>query len=166
MIKRCVGLKKALLLRVAKNRGEPLPPTDLELEGHHNSVDLDEELVQLDHDYFGVAEEVTVCDDDGGSIDNDKAYDWRVGRRIVELNVLADGLRACQLCQSPLQLHNCVNEKKFGISQILQIKCEHCHLLNDVATGRRGASASGYSVEFGGPGMGCQYYNWQQVRLP
>lgn len=64
---------------------------------------------------------------------------WRCGRRIVELGVLADGLKACQLCGHPLHLIDCVGEKKFGLAHILMVKCNYleCGLVNDVPTGSR-----------------------------
>lgn len=64
---------------------------------------------------------------------------WRCGRRIVELGVLADGLKACQLCGHPLHLTDCVGEKKFGLAHILMVKCQYveCGLVNDVPTGSR-----------------------------
>lgn len=51
--------------------------------------------------------------DEDSFVPDENTYDWRVGRQIMELGMLADGLRACKLCQFPLQLHNCISEKKF-----------------------------------------------------
>ncbi|XP_056017087.1 uncharacterized protein LOC125673339 [Ostrea edulis] len=71
--------------------------------------------------------------------DQGKESDWRCGRRIVELVVLADGLKACHWCGSPLHLKECVGEKKFGLAHILLVKCcySECGLVNDVPTGSR-----------------------------
>ena len=81
-------------------------------------------------------EEVSDVDND---IDVDLDINWTTGRRVVELGVLADNLRACQLCSQPLHLANCVGEKKFGLAQILMIKCtyEDCGLVNSIPTGSR-----------------------------
>ncbi|XP_048749762.1 uncharacterized protein LOC125647095 [Ostrea edulis] len=143
--KKVDGLKKGRLMRVAKSKGEPLPVFNRAFENNRESdcdcdrgtcTDCTGTQVHLDHDYFGIQDEVTVFDDVHSPVDDDKTG-WRVGRRIVDLGVLADGLRACQLCQLPLHLHNCVGEKKFGLSQILEIKCNNCDLINNVVTGSR-----------------------------
>ena len=53
--------------------------------------------------------------------------------------MLADGLKACQLCGNPLHLKDCVGEKKFGLAHILSVRCfySECGLVNDVPTGSR-----------------------------
>ncbi|CAC5364760.1 unnamed protein product [Mytilus coruscus] len=41
--------------------------------------------------------------------------DWRVGRRVVELGVIADHLQQCKHCGLPLSLHNTINIKTYGL---------------------------------------------------
>ncbi|XP_061175979.1 uncharacterized protein LOC133184928 [Saccostrea echinata] len=65
---------------------------------------------------------------------------WRVGRRIVELGTLVDNLkRGCAMCGNALQLVNTIGERKFGLGQVLQIKCTHstCAHVNDIPTGSK-----------------------------
>jgi hypothetical protein len=50
---------------------------------------------------------------------------WREGRRLVELGVLADGLKACGLCSQLLQQFNNVDEKTFGLGVILLVQCRY-----------------------------------------
>ena len=62
--------------------------------------------------------------------------DWTVGRRIVELKVLADGLKKCCSCELKLDLSNIVNETRSGYGSWLDIKCLSSEL-NKVSTGKR-----------------------------
>lgn len=48
---------------------------------------------------------------------------WRVGRRLVDFRIIADGLKSCQLYGQPLHLSDCVCERKFGLSHVLIVKC-------------------------------------------
>ena len=83
-------------------------------------------------------------DDDYPSAVNDAEYfeqterknQWRVGSRTVELGVLADGLKGCNLCGQPLQLSSCIGEQKYGLAHVLQIKCNFpsCGHVNEVST--------------------------------
>lgn len=58
-------------------------------------------------------------------IDNDdpskKCEDWRQGRRIVELDVLAEGLKACEKCGLPLQLSHAKGILTFGLGSLLKV---------------------------------------------
>lgn len=60
---------------------------------------------------------------------------WSQGRRIVELQVLADGLKACSDCGECLPLHNIVEEKRYGFASLLYVQCE-CGVMNSVYTGK------------------------------
>jgi hypothetical protein len=141
--KKLSALGRGLSVRVATTKGEPAPVFNKFEDDRGSECDPDvQENVHIDHDYLGLQEEVTVGHvtrqfDDVHPSSDDGQIEWRVGRRIVNLGVLADGLRACQLCQLPLHLHNCVQEKKVGLSQILGIKCDNCQLVNNVPTGNR-----------------------------
>ena len=112
----------------------------------------DEGFVPINHDYIpGQAndevnhvvrqEEVSAKFDTS----NTNSEQWRVGRRVVELGTLADGLKGCKLCGQPLHLTNCVAEKKFGLAHILQVKCMNpeCNLVNDVPTGSKHVTPNG-----------------------
>ena len=48
--------------------------------------------------------------------------DWREGRRVVELGVLADALKACNRCGMPLQLFHAVEIKTYGLAAILKVE--------------------------------------------
>lgn len=50
-----------------------------------------------------------------------KSIGWTEGRRIVELGVLAEGLRACQMCGLPLQLAHATTIQTYGLSAILKV---------------------------------------------
>lgn len=72
-------------------------------------------IISYDHEY-------AACDipDPSQQIEipldeNLKEGEWRVGRRVVELGILADGLKSCQLCSQPLHLNDCTGEKKIWI---------------------------------------------------
>ena len=59
------------------------------------------------------------------------------GRRVVQLGILADGLKGCQLCCQPLSLNDCIGEKLYGLGGKLLVKCIPCGLINDVLIGTR-----------------------------
>ncbi|XP_061186114.1 uncharacterized protein LOC133195733 [Saccostrea echinata] len=65
--------------------------------------------------------------------------DWRTGRRIIELGVLADGLSGCKKCGLPLQLSHCMGIITFGLAAMLKIPCMNtqCQFINNVPTGKR-----------------------------
>ncbi|XP_070538473.1 uncharacterized protein [Ptychodera flava] len=65
--------------------------------------------------------------------------DWREGRRIVELDVLAKGLEHCFHCSLPLSLSSCVGDKKFMLGCMLYIQCDNpaCAAINYVPLGKR-----------------------------
>lgn len=71
------------------------------------------------------------------------------------VGVLADALKACQLCGNPLYLKDCVGEKKFGLAHILSVsfRCwySECGLVNDVPIGSRHNDKYLYKC------MGCQH---------
>ena len=47
--------------------------------------------------------------------------DW-TGRRVVELGVLAEGLKACKKCGIPLHLHHAIGIQTYGLAAILKVK--------------------------------------------
>ena len=62
---------------------------------------------------------------------------WDVGRRIIELAVLAKGLSSCsaETCDEKLDLMNIVNETRIGFASLLYIPCK-CGKMNKVPTGK------------------------------
>ena len=48
---------------------------------------------------------------------------WQDGRRIVELNTLAEQLNACDGCDTPLNLMNIEQERVHGFGSYLSIRC-------------------------------------------
>lgn len=52
--------------------------------------------------------------------------DWRTGRWVVELAVIADALSACKTCGLPLQLAHSTGITTFGLSAV--IKCKRTFL--------------------------------------
>ena len=68
---------------------------------------------------------------------NTKNMEWREGRRIVELGLLADQLDACTVCSIPLKLSSCFKEQRYGLGSLLHILCNACDSVNVVATGKR-----------------------------
>lgn len=73
---------------------------------------------------------------------------WRVGRRVVELGTLADGLKGCKLCGQPLQLSSCEGEQKYYLAHVLLIRCKSsdCGVLNEVPTGSKHKAGNGRTV--------------------
>ncbi|XP_071141460.1 uncharacterized protein [Mytilus edulis] len=65
--------------------------------------------------------------------------DWREGRRIAELDVLATGLRACLKCGLPLQLGHTIDIQTYGLGGLLKVQCFNtsCMHVNSVPTGKR-----------------------------
>ncbi|CAG2254568.1 unnamed protein product [Mytilus edulis] len=69
--------------------------------------------------------------------DSNSTLAWRDGRRVVELGLLADQLKACKNCYSPLYLHNCTKEQRYGLGSILYVPCGSCPYTNLINTGKR-----------------------------
>ncbi|CAC5412103.1 unnamed protein product [Mytilus coruscus] len=72
---------------------------------------------------------------DGSNVTADFS-EWRVGRRVVELGVLADGLAACKKCGLPFL---CSTINSYGLATILKIVCANTACLNTnlIPTGKR-----------------------------
>ncbi|XP_048775313.2 uncharacterized protein LOC125679906 [Ostrea edulis] len=68
--------------------------------------------------------------------EDNSTNEWRSGRRVVELDVLAK-LMYCVVCRTPLHLSNTEGEKRYGLASTLYIRCMNCHVLNDVHTGKK-----------------------------
>ena len=66
---------------------------------------------------------------------------WRVGRRIVELEILLSALSSCKFCRLgpiPLTLFNIIGELKKGLGGYLYVKCQNaeCNGVNIVPYGK------------------------------
>ncbi|CAC5390964.1 unnamed protein product [Mytilus coruscus] len=71
------------------------------------------------------------------SQENESNLAWCDSRRVVELGLLADQLKACKNCYAPLLLHNCVKEQRIGLGSILYIPCGNSPYTNVINTGKR-----------------------------
>ncbi|VDI22881.1 Hypothetical predicted protein [Mytilus galloprovincialis] len=67
---------------------------------------------------------------------------WQDGRRIVELDVLANSLRSCKMCTIPLQLHNTEGEKRQGLGSYLSVRCAECNFINTIQTNKTHVNGS------------------------
>ncbi|XP_063408241.1 uncharacterized protein LOC134691604 [Mytilus trossulus] len=88
------------------------------------------------HNHIDIAAEAEITDPLYG-----KQQSWGLGRRIVELDLLAVGMYCC-ICKYPLHLSNTVGEKLFSLSGIIMIRCDLCATVTDVQTGKRGPTGS------------------------
>ena len=62
---------------------------------------------------------------------NPGGFTWRDGRRIVELDRLAEQMKSCLDCGQPFILRNIQRETKMGFANILYIDCAY-GVLNSV----------------------------------
>ena len=98
------------------------------------------------------------------TIDPEVCFDWRKGRRVVELSVLADKM-FCVMCQTRLHLCDTINETKHGLGSILKIKCTNsvCNATNSIPTGTRddkGAFEIHWKVVIGKNLLAYSAYTW------
>ncbi|XP_021350929.1 uncharacterized protein LOC110448808 [Mizuhopecten yessoensis] len=61
---------------------------------------------------------------------------WNEGRRVVELEVLAEQL-FCNRCNTPLHLKDIVGEMRNGLGSLLEVVCRICSGMKLVSTGKR-----------------------------
>jgi len=66
---------------------------------------------------------------------------WKVGRRIVEFDVLLSGLKTCKFCglgPVPLTLYSVVGELQRGLGGFLYVRCSNidCEQVNIVPYGK------------------------------
>ena len=64
---------------------------------------------------------------------------WLEGRRVIEFEVLLNGLKKCGNtdCGNRLTLFNIVWETIYGLGSILHITCDACRTVNMIPTGKR-----------------------------
>lgn len=67
---------------------------------------------------------------------------WNGERRVIELDILIEGLRSCVHCSNPLRLEWCVSERKYGQASIFYIKCSECNGISPVYTGKKHNTAN------------------------
>ena len=77
----------------------------------------------------------TGIDSEDTENESENQNSWTDGRRIVELDILASGLKACSDCKEPLQLSNVVQETRDGLASLLYVTCK-CGVLNTVYTSK------------------------------
>ncbi|XP_062581909.1 uncharacterized protein LOC134243696 [Saccostrea cucullata] len=65
--------------------------------------------------------------------------DWKEGRRVVKLGVLAEGLRGCCKCGLPLQLSHTISVLTYGSASLLKVCCSNtkCNHINHAKTGKK-----------------------------
>ncbi|XP_076116765.1 uncharacterized protein LOC143084242 [Mytilus galloprovincialis] len=71
-----------------------------------------------DHNYFSIPNISNATREEEVSYERNQtrsSEDWIEGRRIVELDVLATGLRACLKYGFPLQLRNTIHIQTYGL---------------------------------------------------
>lgn len=102
-----------------------------------------DEPITEDHNYVHANTYPVFSDSDlelGASctIDPSLNNDWKTGRRIVELQALAQQM-FCTSCDARLHLADIESERRYGLGSILFIRCQNsvCSSLNDVKTGKR-----------------------------
>lgn len=101
LLKHIEGSKKGRLNRATKEKEKSSPPQDKRI--------IPVTACELDHSYVSDADgdkvQRVVREEQKVSVEERSARNqWRVGRRVVELGTLADGLKGCKLCGQPLQL--------------------------------------------------------------
>jgi hypothetical protein len=64
-------------------------------------------------------------------------YGFLEGRRVVEFQVMIEGLKKCYECENELSLTNIKSETKYGLGSLLHIECAWCSADNAVPTGKR-----------------------------
>ena len=76
-------------------------------------------------------------DEASDSVPSNDAVKWCDGRRIIDLEILADGLGECSAnnCKQVLDLRKVVGENRVGLASVLWVQCE-CGEINRVATGK------------------------------
>ncbi|XP_063431634.1 uncharacterized protein LOC134714327 [Mytilus trossulus] len=102
-----------------------------------------DEPITADHNYVHANTYPVFSDSDlelGASctIDPSLNNDWKTGRRVVELQALAQQM-FCTSCDARLHLADIESERRYGLGSILFIRCQNsvCSSLNDVKTGKR-----------------------------
>ena len=89
--------------------------------------ELETRLVQninLDHSYDDHNENINeeaVIFEDAATQKYITRNDWNHGRRVVELDVLAQALSGCMKCGLPLQLSHAISIKSYGLSALLKV---------------------------------------------
>eukprot|EP00105_Crassostrea_gigas_P013170 XP_011429401.1 PREDICTED: uncharacterized protein LOC105329739 [Crassostrea gigas] len=89
-----------------------------------------------DHDYFcsdlGPDISHVEREEEVESADTKECKDWRLGRRIVELDVLAKGLSACGKCGLPLNLDHTKEIQTYGLGSLLKVSKSLCVFLHSL----------------------------------
>lgn len=56
-----------------------------------------------------------------GDISSEPDSTWSIGRRIVELGVLAEALKSCNQCCIPPHIHHAIGINTYGLAAILRV---------------------------------------------
>ncbi|CAG2194346.1 unnamed protein product [Mytilus edulis] len=109
---------------------------DLALKSLHTDHSYDVTSKKIVPDISNIVHE-EVLDNDGNNLT--PTDDWRIGRRVVELGVIADHLQQCKHCGLPLSLHNIIDIKTYGLGSVLKVLCTNksCGNINAIPTGKQ-----------------------------
>ncbi|XP_071126560.1 uncharacterized protein [Mytilus edulis] len=109
---------------------------DLALKSLHADHSYDVTSKKIVPDISNIVHE-EVLDNDGNNLT--PTDDWRIGRRVVELGVIADHLQQCKHCGLPLSLHNIIDIKTYGLGSVLKVLCTNksCGNINAIPTGKQ-----------------------------
>jgi hypothetical protein len=109
------------------------------LSTFNKTPNLDERSADIDLTELGLCNTQSVMTQtEDMSTDIQDTGDCKVGRRIVEVGLLANHLdKGCFMCSSPLQLSRIVHEKLYGLASLLYVRCTECHFVNSIPTGKR-----------------------------
>ena len=87
-----------------------------------------------EHDNCLLSSNVNVIPEPAAGVIISSGSNWREGRRIVDLSVLADGLRMCGKPGCFRLLHLSI---LFGLGSVFDLICGTCHNINKVCSGGR-----------------------------
>ncbi|CAG2197357.1 unnamed protein product [Mytilus edulis] len=109
---------------------------DIALKSLHTDHSYDVTSKKIVPDISNIVHE-EVLDNDGNNLT--PTDDWRIGRRVVELGVIADHLQQCKHCGLPLSLHNIIDIKTYGLGSVLKVLCTNksCGNINAIPTGKQ-----------------------------
>jgi len=68
-----------------------------------------------------------------------------VGRRVVELQLLADGLW-CPTCQVTLSLKDTEREELRGLASVFFVRCSKCNVIHEVCTSKSSNTAQNHKI--------------------
>ncbi|XP_077865088.1 uncharacterized protein LOC144350911 [Saccoglossus kowalevskii] len=131
---RSAHLKQTFKMAATTNKYASRSPNARKFKGFLTEKEKRRRLavIQANRQHKKVAEVVL---ESNSEVTSESAINWNVGRRIVQLSVLAEGLKACAVCCEHLVLVDCQEERRYGLGSVLYIPCQRCGAVNHVYTG-------------------------------